>query len=188
MAPHRLLPWPPLPDVVAQQLTLIDAEETEESDDDTPKPPPDVHPETGEVLEYRIRPWDLSMLSDVLEAEVWNWLDDVVQWLNHAYGWQDEQVIPACWPLHEGLAHDLAQLAFGRVDAYRTGAAAYVGRWHSDWEDFQRRMAASLGLEGGRDCRRGTHKRPGQYAVDHARNEISRGRRKAERRSAVGET
>ncbi|WP_433860339.1 hypothetical protein [Streptomyces kronopolitis] len=186
MALERMWPWPPLPEVVALQLALIRAEDEEEDEESGGvQPEPDADPHTGEVLERRVRPWDLPMLGGDLERAVWEWLDDVVMWHNQAYGWRDEQVIPSCWPLHWGLALDFAAVAFGRIDAYREASSpAFVGRWHSDWEDFQRRMAAGLGEEGGRECRRGVHTRPGQYAAEHARTEIQRDRKRAERKLA----
>ncbi|MEU7230037.1 hypothetical protein [Streptomyces chrestomyceticus] len=177
----RLMPWPPMPDVIKQQLELIRMEGEEDDEaEGVVQPPPDADPETGEVLEHRIRPWDLTRLHGELESAVWSWLDDVVLWLNNGYGWQEEQIIPACWPLHEGMAHDLAALAFGRPDAYATDTPAFVGRWHSDWEDFQRRMQTALGSTAGRECRAGDHRRPSTYTVTSVLKEINRGRRKAE--------
>ncbi|MBV8932396.1 MAG: hypothetical protein JO285_07580, partial [Kutzneria sp.] len=95
---------------------------------------------------------------------VFGWLDDVVMWLNYSYGWQEEQIIPACWQQHQGLACDLAAIAFGRLDAYNPPTPGYAGRWHSDLEDFYRRMITALG-DAGRDCRRGAHTRPSEYAL-----------------------
>lgn len=163
------LPWPELPDVVAKQLEIIAAEGGEDED-----PVPEaVDPVTGEVLPRHVRPWELSALSGELEAAVLDWLDDVVLWLNAAYGWQDDHVIPACWQLHQGLAHDLAAVAFGRIDAYDTATAAFVGRWHSDLEYFQRRMALAL-AKTGNDCRLGDHTVPTRYTLDGVRIAINR--------------
>lgn len=176
----RLLPWPPLPDLVAKQLEALTAED-EETDDEGEQHPSGADPEIGTVDGRVVPPWDLTALDGELEEAVFSWLDDVAMWHNYAYGWQDDQVIPACWQEHPGLALDLAATAFGRVDAYQTSTAAYVGRWHSDWEDFQRRMAASLG-ESGRDCRRGAHERPSRYTLDAVREKINH------RRSGTHET
>lgn len=171
---EALWPWPELPERVAQQLELIAAEEAASEDEEDGSELAD--PDTGEVFTGLVpRPWNLPELGDGLQASVLGWLDDVVMWLNHSYGWQEEQVIPACWQLHEGLALDLAAIVFGRIDAYATATAAYVGRWHSDWEDFQRRMVSALG-DGGRDCRRGEHKHPGEYAADAVREVIMKRR------------
>lgn len=154
-------PWPEPPALVAQQLAIMAAEEDEDAEDVER-----VDLSTGEVADGPVtRPWDLSALGGELKPSVFGWLDEVVMWLNHSYGWQESQIIPACWPDHQGLALDLAALAFGRLDAYATATAAYVGRWHSDWEDFQRRMSAMLG-DAGRECRRGEHSNPGEYTVN----------------------
>lgn len=169
-----LWPWPELPEPVAQQLELIAAQEASEDEEGDGSEP--VDPITGEVITGPVpRPWNLPELDDKLQGLVLGWLDDVVMWLNHSYAWQEEQVIPACWHLHPGLALDLAALSFGRIDAYATATAAYVGRWHSDWEDFQRRMISALG-DGGRDCRRGEHTQPSRYTGDAVREIIMKRR------------
>lgn len=171
---EALWPWPELPERVAQQLELIAAEEADEEEDGEGSALAD--PDTGEVFTGPVpRPWNLPELGDKLQGLVLGWLDDVVMWHNHSYAWQEEQIIPACWRLHPGLALDLAALAFGRIDAYATATAAYVGRWHSDWDDFQRRMTGALG-DGGRDCRRGDHKQPSQYTGDAVREIIMKRR------------
>ncbi|MFJ3883446.1 hypothetical protein ACIPW5_39105 [Streptomyces sp. NPDC090077] len=173
-------PWPPLPDLVKARLAAMAAEDDEENDDEGgERPAPGVDPHTGEALDRVVRPWDLTMLDEEMRPAVMGWLDDVVMWLNHSYGWQDSQVIPGCWPRHLGLAHDLAALAFGRLDAYEPSTAAYVGRWHSDLEDFHRRMAVALG-ESGRDCQIGKHKVPSEYTVTAVQQEIAR-RKNADR-------
>lgn len=155
-----MAPWPKLPELVERQLDLIAAEDDQDA------------PATGRPMcDAVVRPWDLPALGGQLEQAVYAWLDEAVLWLNRSYGWQEDQIIPACWPQHSGLALDLAALAFGRLDTYQTSTAAYVGRWHADWEDFQRRMSASLG-EAGRDCRRGDHTRPSAYALESVQRVI----------------
>ncbi|MFD8146144.1 hypothetical protein [Streptomyces sp. NPDC059708] len=166
-------PWPPLPDIVKARLAAMAEEEDDEGEGDGEGPPRGVDPHTGEVLARVVRPWDLTRLDDEIRPAVMGWLDDVVMWLNHSYGWQDPQVIPGCWPDHPGLALDLAALAFGRLDAYEPSTAAYVGRWHSDLEDLYRRMGVALG-ESGRDCRRGKHVSPAEYAVNAVQEAIRR--------------
>ncbi|WP_327072033.1 hypothetical protein [Kitasatospora sp. NBC_01302] len=164
-----------MPELVAKQLALIeaeDAEEEEEGEGDADGERVDLV--TGEVTtEPVIRPWDLPALGDGEFADaVFGWLDDVVMWLNHSYGWQEEQVIPACWQQHQGLSCDLAAIAFARSDAYAPPTAGYAGRWHSDLEDFYRRMITALG-DAGRDCRRGDHKRPSGYALKSVQTAIT---------------
>ncbi len=168
---EHMLPWPKPPELVERQLGLIAAE------DDQDAPATDalgIAPATSEPsYDLIVRPWDLPALDGQLEQAVYAWLDEVVIWLNHSYGWQEDRLIPACWPQHPGLALDLAALAFGRLDSYQTSTAAYVGRWHADLEDFQRRMSASLG-EAGRDCRRGDHTRPSSYATGSVQQAINK--------------
>lgn len=172
MSDRDIWPWPKLPEMVAKQLALIEAEDAEEEDDDADGERVDLA--TGEVTTEPVtRPWDLAALgSGEFAGAVFGWLDDVVLWLNHSYGWQEDQVIPACWQQHQGVALDLAALAFGRLDAYTPPTAGYAGRWHSDLEDFYRRMLTALG-ESGKDCRRGEHQRPSRYALQAVQNTIS---------------
>ncbi len=171
MSDRIIWPWPDLPDLVARQLALIEAEDAEgEEDADGER----VDLATGAVTTDPVtRPWNLAALGDGDFADaVFGWLDDVVMWLNHGYGWQEEQIIPACWQHHQGLAQDLAAIAFGRIDAYQTATAGYVGRWHSEVEDFYRRMISTLG-EGGKDCRRGEHERPSRYTLPAVQKAIA---------------
>lgn len=170
MSDRDIWPWPDLPEVVAQQLALIEAEDAEEEEGADGER---VDLATGEATTGSVtRPWDLPALGDDEFAEaVFGWLDNVVMWLNHSYGWQEEQVIPACWQQHPGLACDLAAIAFARLDAYTPPTAGYVSRWHSDLEDFYRRMISGLG-DSGKDCRRGEHQRPSRYALQAAQNMI----------------
>ena len=51
------------------------------------------------------RPWDPPTCVDPdLRAELWEWLDNVVAWLNHEYVWDVSTMIPACWPRHPHLS------------------------------------------------------------------------------------
>ncbi|MDT0342717.1 hypothetical protein [Streptomyces litchfieldiae] len=152
----RLPPWPPLPEVVR---TLMEELQGEQFALDGPRESPP-------------RPWDLCSLAGAIEDAVWLWLDEVAQWLNRTYGWTDEQVIPACWHQHEAIAHDLAALAFSRIDVYSASSAAFVGRWHADMEDFHRRMTLSLGLNS--PCRHSHHgESPPRYTAEMANRAMS---------------
>ncbi|MDT0446818.1 hypothetical protein [Streptomyces johnsoniae] len=146
----RLRPWPPLPDAVHELLE---------------QPPEEPFPDTP-------RPWDLCSLPPTIEDTVWLWLDQVAQWLNWTYGWTDEQVIPACWHQHEGIAYELAALAFTRIDVYTATTPAYIGRWHDDMEHFHRRMTTTLGPNS--PCHRGHHNQlPPRYTATTANRSIS---------------
>ena len=58
------------------------------------------------------RPWEpATCLDPELRHELWQWLEDVVIWLNHEYTWDVAGLIPSCWPLHPHLVHEIAVLA-----------------------------------------------------------------------------
>jgi len=58
------------------------------------------------------RPWDpASCVGPDLRAELWQWLDQVVIWLNHEYVWDVEATIPPRWPRHPHLVHEIADFA-----------------------------------------------------------------------------
>lgn len=154
--------YPKLPKILADQLALI-AAEGEEAEVGEPEERTDLN--TGEVTEGPVtRPWDLGELVGKFAAEVYGWLDEAVLWFNQAYGWQEDQLIPACWQEHWGLALDFAAVAFNRLDIYANDSPAYVSRWHGEWDDLQRRMGVAFGENSGRDCRSGRHTDPGTYS------------------------
>src|SRR3546814_4618052 len=50
------------------------------------------------------RPWEpATCLDPELRHDLWDWLDDVVIWLNREYTWDVSGLIPSCWPLHPHL-------------------------------------------------------------------------------------
>ncbi len=59
------------------------------------------------------RPWDPpTCTKPALRRELWAWLDEVVTWFNHEYVWDHNAgMIPACWPQHPHLVHEIAVLA-----------------------------------------------------------------------------
>ena len=58
------------------------------------------------------RPWDPPTCRNTeLREQVWDWLEDVVTWLNCEYVWDVGAVIPGCWPQHPHLVHEIAVLA-----------------------------------------------------------------------------
>lgn len=92
------------------------------------------------------RPWDPATLgSSSLRVEMWRWLEEVVRWFNHEYAWDTSQAIPACWPEHPHLIHEIALMA---DDRYRAGQAHDGGpleNWHRvcvPW--FRSRMRESI--------------------------------------------
>ena len=61
-----------------------------------------------------------------------SWLDDVVIWLNHEYVWDVVAMIPACWPKHPHLVHEIAVLA----DLRRRAGHALTGDALEEWHRY----------------------------------------------------
>ena len=79
------------------------------------------------------RPWDPPTCTHPdLRLELWVWLDDVVTWINHEYVWDTASYIPACWPEHPHLVHDLAVLA----DQRRRAGLAHTSDALEDWHRY----------------------------------------------------
>lgn len=79
------------------------------------------------------RPWDPPSCADPeLRAEVWDWLERFVAWLNHEYTWDPAGLIPACWPRHPHLVHEIAALA----DLRRTAGRALTGEDLESWHRY----------------------------------------------------
>lgn len=77
------------------------------------------------------RPWDPPTLrTPALRAELWAWLEDVVDWLNHEYMWDPQPMIPPCWPLHPHLVHGIAVLADQRRRAGIDTSSNTLEEWH----------------------------------------------------------
>jgi hypothetical protein len=101
------------------------------------------------------RPWDPPTCPPTLRREVWAWLDSVAAWINREYAWQPERsTVPACWPAHPHIAHELAELACLRHDAGLDLTADRLSDWHRyALPTFLDRMALRLGT----GCRPGHH-------------------------------
>ena len=79
------------------------------------------------------RPWEPATCGDPgLRHELWQWLDAVVIWLNHDYTWDAQQggMIPACWPQHPHLVHEIAVLADQRRRASLAKTSDALEEWH----------------------------------------------------------
>lgn len=77
------------------------------------------------------RPWDPPSCRDpLLRAELWEWLDQVVTWLNHEYVWDTTALIPACWPRHPHLVHEIAVLTDQRRNAGHALTSDPLEDWH----------------------------------------------------------
>jgi hypothetical protein len=58
------------------------------------------------------RPWEpASCGTPQLRQQLWSWLEAVVDWLVTEYTWEVADTIPACWPQHPHLVHEIAVLA-----------------------------------------------------------------------------
>lgn len=79
------------------------------------------------------RPWDPATCTTVtLRTELWQWLDDVVTWLNSQHTWGANTQIPSCWPQHPHLVHDLAVIA----DQRRAAGLALNSNVLEDWHRY----------------------------------------------------
>ncbi|WP_232550088.1 hypothetical protein [Propioniciclava soli] len=78
------------------------------------------------------RPWDPATCRDpLLRQDVWDWLEAVVAWFNREYVWDPNAgMIPACWPLHPHLVHEIAVLADQRRRAGMTTTSDLLEDWH----------------------------------------------------------
>lgn len=77
------------------------------------------------------RPWDLATITmPALRAEVWQWLDAVVGWLNREYMWETGDLIPPCWPSHPHLVHELGVVADQRRRAGMAFSSDALEEWH----------------------------------------------------------
>lgn len=77
------------------------------------------------------RPWLPATCTDPkLRNELWQWLDSAVVWLNHEMVFDTVDVIPACWPKHPHLIHELAVLVDGRYRASQALVSNPMEEWH----------------------------------------------------------
>ena len=58
------------------------------------------------------------------------WLDAVVDWLVTEYVWEATDTIPACWPQHPHLVHEIAVLADQRRRAGHAFTSDALEEWH----------------------------------------------------------
>ena len=79
------------------------------------------------------RPWDPPTCGGYnLRQELWLWFNDVVDWINHEYVWDPNDIIPTCWPQHPHLVHEIAVLADRRRSAGLALTSHDLEDWHRD--------------------------------------------------------
>ena len=77
------------------------------------------------------RPWDPPTCQRPdLREELWMWLEEVVDWLNHEYIWDNNGFVPRCWPRHPHLVHEIAVLADQRRRAGMALNSDALEEWH----------------------------------------------------------
>jgi hypothetical protein len=92
------------------------------------------------------RPWDPPSCPPALRTQVWAWLDQVADWINHEYTWAPAGFIPSCWPAHPHIAHELAVIADLRRTAGYAFSADALEEWHRNaLRAFQDRMVSRMG-------------------------------------------
>lgn len=77
------------------------------------------------------RPWEpATCRQEALRAEVWAWLERVVDWLTHEHVWDITTGVPPCWPQHPDLVHQIAVLADQRRRAGDALISDPLEEWH----------------------------------------------------------
>lgn len=101
------------------------------------------------------RPWDPARCPPSIRRELWRWYEDAVIWLNHGYGWSLTRTIPACWPEHPHLGHEIPVLITLRWQAAIAMTPAALEDWHR-WSlpMFLTRLTEQIGTNG---CPPGRH-------------------------------
>ena len=123
------------------------------------------------------RPWIPTSCDAELRGRLYPWLDDVAGWLNEQYAWQPKTMIPACWPHHAHIVHELAVVAFLRLGAEADSDPKSLEEWHRyNRPLFVERMNVQL-AEG---CQSGHTRWPGRARlVEYASQEAVESRRAA---------
>ena len=76
------------------------------------------------------RPWDPPSCPPEIRRNVYQWLDDVVAWINEEHTWRTDRVVPICWDLHPHIVHELATVACLRWEATFARTPAALEEWH----------------------------------------------------------
>lgn len=82
-------------------------------------------------LDLLPRPWiPGSITNPRMRQELWEWLEAVTDWVNTEHVWDSTGMIPACWPMHPHLVHEIAVLADLRHKAGRAFTGDPLEEWH----------------------------------------------------------
>ena len=84
----------------------------------------------GLDLDRLPRPWEAATCDRRLRRQLWEWCESVVAWINSDYMWRATSMIPACWPQHPQLTHELPVLACLRWAAEETTRPEPLEEWH----------------------------------------------------------
>jgi hypothetical protein len=92
------------------------------------------------------RPWEpATCRTPPLRQQLWCWLEEVVEWLVAEYVWEVADTIPACWPQHPHLVHEIAVLADQRRRAGHALTSDALEEWHRhNLPAFTERMKSRL--------------------------------------------
>ena len=92
------------------------------------------------------RPWDpATCRTPQLREQLWAWLEAVVAWLVSEYVWDVADAIPACWPEHPHLVHEVAVVADQRRRAGHAFTSDALEEWHRyNLPAFTERMKVRL--------------------------------------------
>ncbi|MCW2539623.1 MAG: hypothetical protein JWN95_1348 [Frankiales bacterium] len=143
-------PFPPEPPSVRAALNNLTQAQYGSDEDKERLGPPAALP----------RPWVPASCGPRLRTDTYQWLDSVADWLNHDYCWQRDRMIPACWPAHPHIVHELAMLAVMRRRAEHALEPQPMEDWHRySLVQFHDRMTTRLGKDA---CDRNHDEWPGR--------------------------
>ena len=92
------------------------------------------------------RPWEAATCrTPQLREQLWAWLEAVVAWLVSEYVWDVADAIPACWPEHPHVVHEVAVVADQRRRTGHAFTSDALEEWHRyNLPAFTERMKARL--------------------------------------------
>ena len=76
------------------------------------------------------RPWDPPTCPTTLQQQLWNWLDEVVAWINEEHTWRVDRLVPICWMQHPHIAHEIATVACQRHSSMYAVTPDALEDWH----------------------------------------------------------